>query len=492
MEIPSVFNIPGAKFTLMAEGSKFPPIIPREEWQLPENGHNFDVACKHYGNVGILAGITLEDGSVTLGFDQDQPEVFESLCLPETTLWETRPGRTGMLFTCDDIPPELRAEYGKKPDLAQFKFYKDGKGVGEIKMERTYQVIPNSWKVLDLKDGGARVEYKMLSEVPPAQISITSLVHAIMAIPGVSLSKSGKASDTRGVKPVSESTIQGDMPEEPDAAGLEYGRQGLLRELAKVEKTLEGGRYDQVYASGCALGELIGGKFLPLDATARALVEAGEVSGLTRHESMESAQHGIEKGMLKPRRLQRPTSTTTEDKTPPPSPSSEDPEDAPIEADQSEEEAEEDEPYQAESPKEEAESPEESDEVEDADEAEIKAAAPKEITVEDVSDIHYNRKGEEDGLELSVTKAARAIAKKMRIVMSEESPDIYRFDGETYKPDGSRIVDMKLCSLLGDEITIVKFKEVERRIKNTLLSSPVKFEPNPYLLAVKNGVGLHP
>jgi len=33
-EIHEVFNIPGAKFTLMADGSKFPPIIPIEGWQL--------------------------------------------------------------------------------------------------------------------------------------------------------------------------------------------------------------------------------------------------------------------------------------------------------------------------------------------------------------------------------------------------------------------------------------------------------------------------
>jgi len=147
-------------------------------------------------------------------------------------------------------------------------------------------------------------------------------------------------------------------------------------------------------------------------------------------------------------------------------PFSEDPEDAPVEVDPAETEREE----------------------EDADEAEIKAAAPKEITFDDVADIHYNKKGEQDGYQLCVTKAAYSLARKMSIKMSEDSPDIYRFNGEIYKPDGSRLADMTLCSLLGDAITIVKFKEVERRIKNTLLSSPIKFEPNPYLLAVKNGV----
>jgi P4 family phage/plasmid primase-like protien len=144
-------------------------------------------------------------------------------------------------------------------------------------------------------------------------------------------------------------------------------------------------------------------------------------------------------------------------------PFSTDPEDAPIEADPLEE-------------------------SEDADEAEIKAATLKEIRVEDVSDVHYDKKGEPDGFTLSFGKAAHAIANNMLMVMSEESPDIYRFDGEIYRPDGARLADMKLCQLLGDQVIIKKVKEVERRIKNALLSSPVKFEPDPYLLAVKNGV----
>jgi putative DNA primase/helicase len=156
---------------------------------------------------------------------------------------------------------------------------------------------------------------------------------------------------------------------------------------------------------------------------------------------------------------------------------SEDPKDEPIEFDPREKESDEDDIYIAADKK-----------GEDADEAEIKAAAPEVITAEDVSDIHYNKKGEEDGYTLSTTKAAHALTKKMRVAMSEESDKIFRFTGEIYKPDGSRLADMKLCQLLGDEVTIVKFKEVERRMKNTLLSSPVVFEPDPYLLAVKNGV----
>jgi len=161
---------------------------------------------------------------------------------------------------------------------------------------------------------------------------------------------------------------------------------------------------------------------------------------------------------------------------------SEDPEDAPIEADPREAEAEEDEPETPAAPT------EQKDQVEGADEVELKLAFPELVTLEDVSDIHHDRKGKVDGFELSTTKAAHTFARKMRIAMEANSEFIYWFNGEIYKPDGMRLADMKLCKLVGDEETVVKMREVERRMKNVLRSSLITFEPNPYLLAVQNGV----
>lgn len=123
-----------------------------------------------------------------------------------------------------------------------------------------------------------------------------------------------------------------------------------------------------------------------------------------------------------------------------------------------------------------------------ADEAEVKAASPEEISVLDVSDVKFGKDGKPQGMELCISKAARSIVKKMRIAMSEDSTEIYRFDGEIYRADGEREIDIKMCSLMGDEITLMKLKEILRRVRNTLLSNPVKFEPDPYLLPVKNGV----
>ncbi len=57
----------------------------------------------------------------TFGLDQDDPAAFEGLELPITTVWETRPGRLGMWFTCKDRTSGVLAKYGKKADQAQIK-----------------------------------------------------------------------------------------------------------------------------------------------------------------------------------------------------------------------------------------------------------------------------------------------------------------------------------------------------------------------------------
>jgi putative DNA primase/helicase len=125
-----------------------------------------------------------------------------------------------------------------------------------------------------------------------------------------------------------------------------------------------------------------------------------------------------------------------------------------------------------------------------ADSAEAKAAEKKEepLRIDDVSDIKFDKDGEPNGYKLSITKAAHAIVKKKILVMSEDATEIYRFDGQIYRPDGERLIDTTMCTLMGDDVTIVKLKEILRRVRNELLDKPVVFEPDPYLLAVKNGV----
>lgn len=304
MEVPKVFDLPGATFTLMPVGIKFPPCVPVVGWQLPENGHTYKEALEHKGNVGFRAGSRLGEDLVTIGLDEDNLAVFQDISLPPTTTWETRPGRLGMLFTCSGGFADLRQEYNKKPDLAQFKFYKDGKGVGEFKMERTYQVIPNSWKYLDPEDGGYRVDYKMTDTRPPAYIDAYALMHTIMEIPGVSLKVNGN--ESHSVKPITVNRVPVKANYSPVADSIanstSYALAALLAELGATERAQPGARNDQVYASGCALGEFVGGGMLPEVPTFNALVEAGVKSRLERSEAIKSAKNGIAKGKMNPRR----------------------------------------------------------------------------------------------------------------------------------------------------------------------------------------------
>ena len=193
MAISPIFDQPSAGFVLLDAGEKYPPI--EEGWQKPENAHSFQEADSHAargGNVGALAGI-----GPYIGLDKDDPNAFDDLTLPASTLWETRPGRLGMRFVCHDRTPELLAKYGKTANQSQIYLFDsrriiNGKypAVGELKLERSYQTIPPSWKTLE---DGTRADYKMISEVPPAEISLEWLLSELLWI-GIVFSETPKAS----------------------------------------------------------------------------------------------------------------------------------------------------------------------------------------------------------------------------------------------------------------------------------------------------------
>lgn len=299
MQVPEVFDISLSPFCLMRAGIKFPPI--EEGWQLPGHGHTYQEALAHKGNVGFIAGSTMGEDVITIGLDQDKPELFQDLDIPNTTTWETRPGRLGMLFTCSGGLTDLRAEYNKKPDLAQFKFYEDGVGVGELKLERCYQVIPNSWKYLDPEDGGQRVNYKITDTRSPAHIDVYALMHSIMDIPGISLKMKPKPVKPVSVAPIVEKAVYRPVGNSQPPS-TQYALAALLTELGATERAQPGSRFDQVFKSACALGEFIGAGLLPEVPTFNSLIEAAQNAGLTTGEAIKSATNGIAKGKMNPRR----------------------------------------------------------------------------------------------------------------------------------------------------------------------------------------------
>lgn len=113
----------------------------------------------------------------------------------------------------------------------------------------------------------------------------------------------------------------------------------------------------------------------------------------------------------------------------------------------------------------------------------------KEADIEDFC-IEFEDKDGTPKFKFSPTKAERSIPDKhFELRMTAIDPDtIYWFDGQIYKPDGDRKIDKLICDTVGDRADGKNVNEVLRRIRNALLEEPVEFDPDPYLLGLRNGV----
>jgi len=89
----------------------------------------------------------------------------------------------------------------------------------------------------------------------------------------------------------------------------------------------------------------------------------------------------------------------------------------------------------------------------------------------------------------SPSKAADAIMGKYFILaMAKKEPEIFWYDGQIYQNDGDRKIDLEICEIVKDKVGGRDVQEVTRRVKNRLLEVPVVFDPDPFLLGLKNGV----
>jgi len=289
VEIPSAFNQPGAAFVLLPDGIKFPPI--EKAWQ--EKGHSFQEATAHRGNVGILAG------NGFIGLDQDDPAAFEGLELPITTTWETRPGRFGMWFKVSGDVPAALGRIGKKPDQAQLYLFKDGMPCGEIKLQRTYQVIPPSWKILE---GGARGDYKLVNCVPPTEISFIQLIAALTAIGITFSSKSKLESNTATLEDMGKKAHQRHA-ESDESRARRYAEAALEDEVKILGSTPTGNRNEQLNRSAFALGQFVAAGVLSETEVIRALSKAAMYAGLEMEEIRATIASGLEAGAKHPREI---------------------------------------------------------------------------------------------------------------------------------------------------------------------------------------------
>jgi hypothetical protein len=320
MQLPRVFDQPGAMFVLMRPSIKFPPF--QDAWQLKKNAHTFKEAEAHLatgGNVGVLGG------NCFIGLDKDVPEAFTGIELPPTTTWETRPGRLGMWFRCDESLPELLKKYGKKANLSQFKLFLNGKGVGEIKLERSYQVIPPSHKFVDPTTGkdalpgvGQKIDYKMIDSRPPEKISLEKLLEDLQAA-GIRFNQVNKE-DKPITSPLKtpQATLEPDKqnPYESMEAEIElerqkrYARAAFVSEMKKFSETVEGNRNNQLNISTYQMAGFVASGLLDTDSVGfviRYIAYALDTEGI--EETMLSA---FNSGKLIPRYAPDKTNEETE------------------------------------------------------------------------------------------------------------------------------------------------------------------------------------
>ena len=283
-EVPPIFDRAGAGFVLLPAGIKFPP--SEKEWQ--HKPHAFAQAQAHKGNVGILAGYGF------VGLDQDDPEAFDGLELPISTKWETRPGRFGMWLKAADVPAALES-IDKKPEQAQLKLFKDGKPCGEVKLQRTYQVIPNSWKTLE---DGTRADYKLLSSEPPAEISMIKLLADLQAI-GITFSSKLEANAAK-LEEIGKKARQ-KHAESDETRTRRYAEAALRDEVLTLAGTPGGNRNAQLNRSAFALGQFVAAKVLSDDEVISELSRAAANTGLDSDEIRKTIMSGLESGNKHPR-----------------------------------------------------------------------------------------------------------------------------------------------------------------------------------------------
>jgi P4 family phage/plasmid primase-like protien len=288
--IPDAFDQDHACFVLLPRGKKHPPI--EKEWQ--KKGHSFREAEDHAKkgeNIGIMAG------GIYIGLDEDEPSAFfDDLQLPPTTIWETRPGRLGLWFKCRDRTPEVLAKYGIRQNQAQVKLFYNGQPVGEIKLERTYQVIPPSWKEID----GKRVDYEIIENLPPAEISIERLLSDLIKI-GITFSK--KASITRISHASDERARSRGRVEIEDRRRRKYAEAALENEVSILANTSEGERNTQLNKSAFVLGQFVSAGYLKEAEVIGALSSAADYAGLSHDEIEKTIRSGLEAGAKYPREV---------------------------------------------------------------------------------------------------------------------------------------------------------------------------------------------
>lgn len=110
------------------------------------------------------------------------------------------------------------------------------------------------------------------------------------------------------------------------------------------------------------------------------------------------------------------------------------------------------------------------------------------LTLEDVCDtIPPKNDDGETRYEFNHSRATDSILEKLPIGLSDDG-QLYYWHGTSWQPDAESVIFNELRSLAGKEFGIYKQREVIAALRHALVFNPIKFNPDPYLLGVKNGV----
>lgn len=256
------------------------------------------------GNVGIRGG---DGNALVLDLDASERILDKDMIFPDTTSWETRPGRQQRLYICDDWTPEILEKYAGK-DKDQIKFYdseqKDDNGhyihLGEVQGSRHYGVIPPSVKIVN----GQKFAYKMLNDVNPVKISLEWLLQTLQSH-WCRFSDRDKTRLEENVTKLesigSESKKRRVVYDAREAAKKKYAKKAFEDEIEVLRSTSEGSRNDQLNTSALKIGSLVGSGYITRFEAERELARAAHAIGLDSAEIPATIASGLGDGIKTPR-----------------------------------------------------------------------------------------------------------------------------------------------------------------------------------------------
>jgi hypothetical protein len=261
------------------------------------------------GNVGIRGG---DGNALILDIDAVDMVLDKELVFPDSTTWETRPGRQQRLYICTDWKPEILEKYAGK-DKDQIKFFdnekKDDKGhyvhLGEMQGARHYGVIPPSVKIID----GEAVSYKMLNEMLPTAISLEWLLETLVEH-GCRFSDRDKTRLERNAEKLEavgvESKKRKVLYDGIEEGKKKYAKAAFEDELKNVRSASEGNRNDQLNISALKIGTLVGSGYISRFEAERELSRAARDAGLDEEEIERTIESGMNAGIQEPRAIPEP------------------------------------------------------------------------------------------------------------------------------------------------------------------------------------------